>query len=67
MSRSDQFAEADEILHKEIDKHMEHLREDYPQFYEEYFDARRIRHAGIRHRPDAKKDGTTPPPSSPEK
>ena len=61
MSQSDLFAEADEILHDEIDKHMEHLRADYPQFYEEYFDARRIRHACIRHRPDAKNDAQPVP------
>ena len=47
----DLFKEADGLLDEEIDGFMEHLRGDYPQFYNEYFAARQIKDVGTRHRP----------------
>ncbi len=58
----DLFTQADEILQEEIDKHMEHLRADYPEFYEAYFNARRIRHEGIRHKAVQQKAAAAPAP-----
>ena len=46
----DLFKEADGQLDEEIDGLMEHFRSDYPQFYNEYFAAREIKDAGVRHR-----------------
>lgn len=57
----DLFKEADSLLDEEVDGLMEHVRDDYPQFYNEYFAARMIKDAGTRHRPT---EAAPTPPSA---
>lgn len=44
------FDSADEILKEELDNFAESLKNDYPQFYNEYQAARVIKELGIRHK-----------------
>ncbi|OYV87317.1 MAG: hypothetical protein B7Z63_02555 [Ignavibacteriae bacterium 37-53-5] len=57
------FKESARLLNDEIDGMMEHMQDEYPQFYAEYDSARQIRDLGMRHRPDEppKNQGQAPP------
>jgi hypothetical protein len=57
---ADLFTGIDTILRQDLDKLMELLKTDHPQFYDAYQKSRVIKHLGIRTRP-----GTEPPPANP--
>jgi hypothetical protein len=54
------FSEIDELLADEIDRHMEHLKQKYSQFYEQYFSARMVKDIGVRHRIEIPKPTPAP-------
>jgi hypothetical protein len=58
-SLTEDFVSTDDILEMELDKHMELLKKDFPQFYDEYLAARVIKDMGIRHNDEE------PPPEPP--
>jgi len=43
-------AEVNTILRKEIDKYVNQLQEDYPEFYSAYWNARPVKGLGVRHK-----------------
>jgi hypothetical protein len=57
------FSEIDELLADEIDRHMEHLKQNYSQFCEQYFSARMVKDIGVRHRIDVPKPTPAPVPA----
>lgn len=59
-SVADLFRDTDELLQDEIDGLMEHMQEDYPQFYAEYHLARQIKDLGIRHSPATEEPENAP-------
>ena len=46
----DLFAEIDAVLGQEIDRYLEFIRQNDPDFYASYFEARVVKNMGIRHK-----------------